>query len=210
MKQLTKSFCIFLVIILSIGIIVACNKRTTLVSTAEFELDTSVVLPGQNKYAAFPDTFGFGQSVSKEYIQKFDIDVRPDGKGLPVGVGIVHEGRSVYLEKCTLCHGKTGREGGLGGKLVSSPLDSNKTKTIGNYWPYATTIYDYINRAMPYNEPGSLTSKEVYDLTAYLLYENGIIDSTFLITEKTLPLIEMPSKKLFVPDDRGIKNESGK
>lgn len=177
-----------------------CNKKAFV--SAKTEADTAMVIPPVNSCVAMPDTFGFGQLVSESYIQKFDIDVRPDGKGLPVGIGRVQEGRTVYLEKCTLCHGKTGKEGGLGGKLVSSDLDSNKTKTIGNYWPYATTVYDYIYRAMPYNEPGSLISSEVYDLTAYLLYANGIIDSTFLVTEKTLPAIEMPAKKLFVPDNR--------
>lgn len=189
----------------SIVLIAGCNKKTYV--SNKTHSDTSIIIPPVKTYVVFPDTFGFGKSVSAEYIQKFDIDVRPDGKGLPAGLGRVQEGRVLYAEKCTLCHGKTGKEGGLGGKLVSSDLDSNKTKTIGSYWPYATTVYDYIYRAMPYNEPGSLTSKEVYDLTAYLLYANRIIDSTFLITEKTLPSIEMPAKKLFVPDNRGAGNE---
>jgi|GEM_PF-1202707 len=202
MKQLTVSLCLLFVMTISAVLLVACNKNVS--ASKENKTDTlQAAITPVEKYVVLPDSFGFGESVSEAYIQKFDIDVRPDGKGLPVGTGRVHEGRVVYQQKCILCHGSTGREGGIGGKLVSSPLDSNKTKTIGNYWPYATTIYDYVYRAMPFNEPGSLTSKEVYDLTAYLLYENGIIDSTFLITEKTLPLIEMPAKKLFVPDDRG-------
>jgi mono/diheme cytochrome c family protein len=202
MKRRTVLFHISFAMILLTGIIAACNKNIHS-NTSEAALKADSI--AENKYSICPDTFGFGQSVSAAYIQKFDIDVRPDGKGLPVGTGRIHEGQIVYQNKCVLCHGKTGREGGIGGKLVSSPLDSNKVKTIGSYWPYATTVYDYINRAMPYNAPGSLTSQEVYDLTAYLLYANNIIDSTFLITEKTLPLIEMPAKKLFVPDDRVVK-----
>lgn len=207
MKQLTWPFCMCFTMFLTAGSITACNKKIHTSVAAEDTLNKTTAI--EKTAAVFPDTFGFGQSVSTEYIRKFDIDVRPDGRGLPAGAGMVKEGRSIYLEKCTVCHGKTGREGGPGGKLVSSPPDSNKTKTIGNYWPYATTVYDYINRAMPYNAPGSLTSKEVYDLTAYLLYENGIIDSAFVITEKTLPLIEMPAKKLFVPDNRLDEIKSG-
>lgn len=206
MKAQPLVFCIFCILFLLAGITAACSKKT---HPAASIADTSnTVASVEKNVVVFPDTFGFGTAVSVAYISIFDIDVRPDGKGLPVGTGIVKEGRIVYQQKCIVCHGKTGREGGLGGKLVSSAADSNKTKTIGNYWPYATTVYDYIQRAMPYNEPGSLTSKEVYDLTAYLLYENGIIDSTFLLTEKTLPLIDMPAKPLFVPDDRnpGIKS----
>lgn len=200
MKQRSLLFYMVCIVVLT-----GCNKKAYV--SNKTEVDTTSAIPPVNVYAAFPDTFGFGKPVSAAYIQKFDIDVRPDGKGLPEGIGRVQEGKVLYAEKCILCHGKTGKEGGLGGKLVSSDLDSNKTKTIGNYWPYATTVYDYIYRAMPYNEPGSLSSKEVYHLTAYLLYANGIIDSTFLITEKTLPAIEMPAKKLFVPDNRGGGNQ---
>lgn len=201
MKQLTSSFCLG---ILLMGFVVACNKKNY--ALTGFESDTNSTDTAVHRIVVLPDSFGFGQSVSEAYISKFDIDVRPDGKGLPIGTGSVAEGRIVYQAKCIVCHGKTGTEGGIAGKLVSSALDSNKTKTIGSYWPYATTVYDYIYRAMPFNEPGSLTSREVYDLTAYLLYANGIIDSTFLITETTLPLIEMPAKKLFVPDDRVVGN----
>lgn len=206
MKQHRASFYMLFALVLLAGIIVmSCNKKIHLTTHEAITPDTAADV--MHTYTAvYPDTFGFGTFVSNAYIQKFDIDVRPDGKGLPVGSGSVKEGRILYQKKCVLCHGKTGTEGGLGGKLVSSPLDSNRTKTIGSYWPYATTVYDYIYRAMPFNEPGSLTSQEVYDLTAYLLYANAIIDSTFLITEKTLPLIEMPAKKLFVPDDRTAEN----
>ncbi len=200
MKQFACPFCMTFIIILSAGLISACSKKIQTSIVAEDISKNTVAI--EKKGTAFPDTFGFGQSVSTEYIRKFDIDVRPDGKGLPSGTGTVQAGSMLYLKKCTLCHGTTGKEGGLGGKLVSSGLDSSKIKTIGSYWPYATTVYDYLQRAMPYNEPGSLTSQEVYDLTAYLLYANDIIDSTFLLTEKTLPLIEMPAKKLFVPDNR--------
>lgn len=202
------SFCMLFIIHVFAVLCTGCNKNMSFSKTIPVDTLQSIS-SGEKKQATQPESFGFGKPVSAEEISTLDIDVRPDGTGLPPGTGLIKEGRALYLQKCMLCHGKTGREGGLGGKLISSALDSNRTKTIGNYWPYATTVYDYIYRAMPYNEPGSLTSKEVYDLTAYLLYENGIIDSTFLITEKSLPLIEMPAKQLFVPDDRNLEIKSG-
>ena len=103
--------------------------------------------------------------------------------------------------KCATCHGRTGVEGPQA-RLVGAMDDTTKAKTIGNYWPYATTLFDYTRRAMPYNAPGSLTAKEVYGLTAFLLYANKIIDSNKIIDAKSLPAIVMPAKKLFVSDDR--------
>src|SRR5690606_33050469 len=97
--------------------------------------------------------------------------------------------------------GKTGKEGTIGGRLVGFS-DTTKARTIGNYWPYATTVYDYINRAMPFNKPGSLTADEVYSLTAFLLNANNIIDSTAVMNPTNLPKVVMPAKDLFVPDDR--------
>lgn len=137
-----------------------------------------------------------------------DTDVRPDGQGLPEGSGTVTHGRLIYQQKCALCHGRTGTEGPyavLVTKTDSSaltPASANSEKTIGNYWPYATTLYDYIQRAMPYTSPGSLTTEEVYSLTAYLLYANAIIDSTQMMNATTLPKVSMPAKDLFVVDDR--------
>jgi hypothetical protein len=147
----------------------------------------------------WPDRFGFGEPASLEKIASIDIDIRPDGKGLPYGSGKAVDGRKVYAKKCAACHGITGAEGPLN-RLVTT--DTSKAKTIGNYWPYATTVYDYIRRAMPFNEPGSLTDSEVFELTAYLLFANKIIDSTRIIDSTSLPHIEMPARRLFVPDDR--------
>lgn len=158
-----------------------------------------------------PERFGFGRLVSQQEIAKWDIDVRPDGKGLPVGDGNPLKGKAVYAAKCTACHAADGKEiPGIklpGPPLVSDTLAKGKTKTIGNYWPYATTLFDYIRRTMPYNAPGSLTDIEVYSLTAYLLHANHIIKDNALMNAQTLPKVVMPARKLFVRDDRRGGNE---
>ncbi|MBE7170806.1 MAG: cytochrome c [Williamsia sp.] len=151
--------------------------------------------------SGWPARFGWGKPATDAEISALDIDVRPDGKGLPAGVGNAVEGKTVYLQKCAACHGLSGREGPQA-QLVGSVDDTTKAKTIGNYWPYATTVFDYIRRTMPYNTPGSLTNEEVYNLTAFLLSANKIIDSTTRLDAATLPGVHMPAQKNFVPDDR--------
>ena len=153
-----------------------------------------------------PKTFGFGRAATLKEIELLDTDVRPDGKGLPAGSGKAADGKLVYVAKCSGCHGITGIEG-PNDQLVTmkNPADSKvkaRNKTIGNYWPYATTVFDYIKRAMPFNQPGSLTDREVYSLTAFLLHENGLIKSEEVINAKTLPKVVMPARDFFVPDDR--------
>jgi cytochrome c len=145
--------------------------------------------------------FGFGRPATPKEVAAMDIAIRPDGRGLPPGSGKALAGRAVYLVKCAACHGKTGVEGPFA-RLVGPMGDTTKVKTIGNYWPYATTLFDYTRRAMPYNAPGSLTNDEVYGLTAFLLAANRIIDSGMVVNAGNLPGIEMPAKKLFIPDDR--------
>lgn len=151
--------------------------------------------------AGWPASFGFGHDATPQQIAALDISIRPDGKGLPGGSGDVATGRALYAAKCASCHGANGT-GGAYAPLVGAMGDTGKAKTIGNYWPYATTLFDYIRRAMPYNAPGSLSNNEVYALTAYLLQANKIIDAQAIINAQTLPEIVMPARKLFVNDDR--------
>lgn len=150
--------------------------------------------------------FGFGRPATAQEIAAWDIDVRPDGTGLPSGQGDVKKGKLLYALKCAACHGVDGIEKpGVklpGGALVGDTLASSRPKTIGNYWPYATTLFDYVRRAMPYNLPGSLSNDEVYSITAYLLSANKIIKDDAVLNTKNLYKVIMPAKKLFVMDDR--------
>lgn len=148
-----------------------------------------------------PERFGIGRKATSKEIAAWDIDVRPDGRGLPSGEGNVPAGRKIYDAKCIACHGKNGA-GGTYSRLVAVMGDTVKAKAIGNYWPYATTLFDYIRRTMPYTSPGTLTNEEVYSLTAYLLHMNKIIDSATVMNAKTLPEIVMPAQHLFINDDR--------
>jgi mono/diheme cytochrome c family protein len=150
---------------------------------------------------AGPAHFGFGRPALRKEMDSMAIAIRPDGRGLPAGSGDTRTGESIYAVKCAACHGATGREGPFV-KLVGAIGDTGKAKTIGNYWPYATTVFDYVRRAMPLNAPGSLSADEVYSLTAYLLSANRIIAPQTVLDAKTLPTIVMPAKKYFVSDER--------
>jgi cytochrome c len=142
--------------------------------------------------------FGFGSVPSEAEIKARDIVVGPDGAGLPPGRGTVTAGEQVYKAKCVACHGPTGTEGPRD-KLVGEKLP---VKTIGTFWPYATTVFDYIRRAQPFDKPGSLTDEEVYALTAWLLFRNQIIAADQVIDANTLPQVKMPNRDGFVPDPR--------
>jgi mono/diheme cytochrome c family protein len=153
-----------------------------------------------------PAKFGFGRTATAQEIAAWDIAIRPDGKGLPAGQGNTTIGSTIYAQKCVACHGTGGTDKQavklLGPVLISDTVLKSRPKAIGNYWPYATTLFDYIRRAMPYNQPGSLTNDEVYSITAYLLSANHVIKPDKVLNAKTLPQIVMPAKKLFIMDDR--------
>jgi S-disulfanyl-L-cysteine oxidoreductase SoxD len=158
-----------------------------------------------------PERFGFGTPATTEEIRQSDTDVTPDGGGLPHDSGTVAQGESVYRLRCSACHGVTGTEGPFDRLVGREPGDSFNfgrdpnflvKRTIGNYWPYATTLYDYINRAMPFDAPGSLSSNEVYSVVAYLLYRNQIVPGNAVISDRTLPLVRMPAGDHFVVDNR--------
>ena len=133
--------------------------------------------------------YGLGRPATDEEIRVWNMDVSPTGEGLPPGRGTVKQGAQVYAEKCAACHGPTGIEGPKD-KLVGgqNTLASSKPiRTIGSYWPYATTLYDYIHRAMPFNAPQSLTSDETYSVIAWLLFQNQVIAEDTVIDSETLP-----------------------
>lgn len=147
--------------------------------------------------------YGFGRSATEAEIAAWDIDVGPTGAGLPPGSGTVQKGAVIYANKCASCHGPTGTEGpknqligGQGTLATAEPI-----KTIGSYWPYATTLFDYIQRAMPLTAPQSLTPNEVYSLVAWLLHKNGIIGQDVVMNAATLSAVKMPNRDGFIRDD---------
>lgn len=151
------------------------------------------------------ERYGLGEPATPEQISGWDIDIRPDGKGLPPGQGNAEDGEQLYIEGCASCHGDfaegRGRYPALMGGIGS--LDTqDPVKTIGSYWPYATTVFDYIHRAMPFGHAQSLTDDEVYAITAYLLYMNEIVEFDFVADAESLPEVEMPNRDGFIPDGR--------
>ncbi len=143
-----------------------------------------------------------GRAPTEEEIRAWDFAIGTEGKELPVGSGSATEGMKIYADKCAKCHGPTGQEAPLGPRLVGGKgtLDTlHPVMTIGSYWPFATTIWDYINRAMPRMKEGTLSHDETYALTAYLLYLNGIVQETDVMDAKTLPKVQMPNRNGFIP-----------
>lgn len=153
--------------------------------------------------------FGIGRAATPDEIKKIDIDVMPDGRGLPDGKGTAAEGAKVYAAKCASCHGANG-QGGSADRLVDREAGTNwdfatnpkLVKTVGNYWPYATTLFDYTQRAMPFMQPGTLTPDETYSLVAHILALNKIVPDTAVMDRTTLPKVVMPSRDRFVMDNR--------
>ena len=158
--------------------------------------------------------FNLGKLASKEEIAGWDIDVRPDGLGAPVGSGNAIIGEEVYAEQCAACHGDFGEGVDRWPALIGGE-DSLNThdpeKTTGSYWPYASTIYDYVYRAMPFGVAQSLSYDETYQIVAYLLYMNEIIDEDFILTEKNIGNIKMTNRDGFLlPDPRpDVSNSDG-
>jgi len=155
--------------------------------------------------AGAPAHFGFGTPADSALIDRWNIDVRPDGTGLPSGRGSVAEGGQVFAAHCAACHGATGHGGPFPALVGGDPwgrTDPPKLRTVGNYWPYATTLYDYIRRAMPQNAPGSLTPDQTYAVIAWLLARNGIVGNDAVMDANTLPTVRMPARDRFVRDDR--------
>ena len=148
--------------------------------------------------------YGLGRTPSPTELRAWDIAVSPDGHGLPPGSGSAADGKPIYATRCALCHGATGREGpqdilagGQGTLSTVKPL-----KTVGSYWPYATTLWDYVNRAMPFDHPGTLPPDQVYATVAYVLYLNGIVGEHDRLDARTLPQVKMPNRGGFVSDPR--------
>jgi len=151
--------------------------------------------------AARAEPPGLGTPASEADIAAWDISIMPDGTGLPAGRGTPAEGKAVYARKCAACHGDDGTKSVApgAGPLVGGKIDRiEAVKTIGNFYGYATTVFDFIRRAMPYNEPRTLTNDEVYAVTAYLLAANKIIGENDAIDAHSLPRVKMPNRDNFI------------
>jgi S-disulfanyl-L-cysteine oxidoreductase SoxD len=169
-----------------------------------------------------PERLGLGKPAPRELIAQLDSDVRPDGSGLPQGSGTAAQGAEIYSRRCAACHGAKG-EGGQAEALVGfeppgmAPFGPEYEQwragrpdvpfTVGNYWPYATTLFDYVRRAMPPTAPGTLSSDEVYSLVAWVLAQNRIIPESAVMTAESLPKVVMPAHNRFVPDNRRGRSE---
>jgi S-disulfanyl-L-cysteine oxidoreductase SoxD len=160
--------------------------------------------------ASPPAQYDLGSPLDSSKLSAIDIDIDPTGAHLPPGSGTAATGLIVYAQKCASCHGAKGEGIAPAPKLVGRDprqgfpfgRDPKLVKTVGNYWPYSTTLYDYIHRAMPLSTPGSLTPNEVYSVVAWLLAENEIIPRDAVIDARSLPAVKMPAVSHFVVDDR--------
>jgi cytochrome c len=144
-----------------------------------------------------------GQPISQADLAPWDLTIMPDGAGLPPGSGTPSQGKPLFADNCTLCHGDEGKGGIAEAVVVSNPpplSGPGSVKSIVNFWPAATTIFDFVRRAMPFTQPRSLTDDQVYALTAYLLYMNKVIGEAETIDAKSLPRVKMPNRDNFFPE----------
>jgi cytochrome c len=145
------------------------------------------------------DTPGLGQPIAEGDVQPWDISILPDGTNLPPGSGTAAEGSKIFAEKCALCHGENGKGANAAALVGSPPLDHiDATKTIANFWGYATTLFDYIRRAMPWPTPRTLSNDEVYALTAFILAQNKIIGENEVMNAQSLAKVRMPNRDNFI------------
>jgi mono/diheme cytochrome c family protein len=170
-----------------------------------FEMATVALLALLNVDSAFTAGPGFGRAATPEEIAVIDISIPPNGKGLPAGSGNAVAGADVYAQQCASCHADGGKGkpadklvGGIGSLASAKPV-----KSVGSYWPYATTLFDYIRRSMPLNAPMTLTDEEVYAVTAYVLFLNGIVSEEQSMDARSLPKVRMPNRNGFV-DRSGV------
>jgi len=170
------------------------------------KLDARSDSTGEN----YPRRFNLGHAPTAERLAAEDIDVSPSGAGLPAGGGTAQDGASIFASSCASCHGANGEGkppaypqllGGPKGEF-NFAADAKIPRTIGNYWPYSTTLFDYIRRAMPLTAPGSLTPDQTYAVTAFLLEKEGVIPAGTRMDAKSLPAVQMPARQHFVTDDR--------
>ena len=149
--------------------------------------------------------YGVGRVATTEQISGWDIDIRPDGQGTPSGRGSVKDGEKVYLDKCAACHGEFGESAGRWPQIAQGKgtlASHDPVKTVGSYFPYLSSVFDYIRRAMPFGDAQSLSNDELYAVTAYVLNLNDIVDDKFVLSKETWHQVKMPNQGGFYDDDR--------
>lgn len=176
-----------------------CTRSTLAALTAAFLLVACAATV--SPLTSFPRP-AFGQPAAADLIAAWDISIAPTGAGLPAGGGSAREGAGIYQQKCASCHGERGAGkpadalvGGSGSLTTGAPL-----RTVGSYWPYATTLFDYTRRAMPLNNPMSLSNDEVYAVSAYVLHLNGLISEDDRLDAQILPKVRMPNREGFISE----------
>ncbi|MGB6399584.1 MAG: cytochrome c [Bradyrhizobium sp.] len=178
------------------------SRELRIATFAVFALVCATAAQAQSPY-------GIGRAATPAEIAGWNIDIDRYGNNLPPGSGNVSHGREVFDQQCAACHGAKG-EGGIGDQLVGGQgtLATQKPlRTVGSYWPYAPTLFDYIRRAMPQNAPQSLSNDDVYAVSAYILNINGLLSADATLDARTLGAIRMPNRKMFVDDPRpDVKN----
>jgi mono/diheme cytochrome c family protein len=177
-------------------------RELRIVAFAVFAFTSAIPAQAQSPY-------GIGRAATPAEIAGWNIDVDRDGNNLPPGSGTVSHGHEVFDQQCAACHGARG-EGGIGDQLVGGQgtlATPKPVRTVGSYWPYAPTLFDYIRRAMPQNAPQSLSNEDVYAVSAYILNLNGLLSADATLDSNILRTIKMPNRKMFVDDPRpDVKN----
>jgi mono/diheme cytochrome c family protein len=180
------------------------HERACIAAIVAFALVSAALAPAQAQ-----GPYGIGRAATPAETAGWNIDIDRYGNNLPPGGGSVNHGREVFAEQCAACHGAKG-EGGIGDRLVGGQgtlATSEPVRTVGSYWPYAPTLFDYIRRAMPQNAPQSLGNDDVYAVSAYILNLNGLLPADARLDAKTLGAIKMPNRGMFVGDTRpDVKN----
>jgi cytochrome c len=164
-----------------------------------------VVLVAASTGLAEPRKYGIGREATPQEIAGWDIDVRPDGQGLPPGKGAAKDGEEIYMTRCAACHGEFGEGAGrwphIAGGMGSLASD-DPSKTVGSYFPYLSSLFDYVRHAMPFGDSQSLTNDELYAVVAYVLYLNDIVEESFVLSKETWSKVKMPNAGGFYEDDR--------
>jgi cytochrome c len=158
-----------------------------------------------------PRLYGIGAQATPAQIAGWDIDVRPDGQGAPPGHGSVKDGEKIYGERCAACHGEFGESAGRCPQLAQGKgtlASHDPVKTVGSYYPYLSSVFDYIRRAMPFGDAQSLTDDELYAVTAYVLNLNDLVDDNFVLSKETWSKVKMPNEGGFFDDDRRVTEKA--